>query len=322
MRKPVIFYLFLPALLFAKDVTIDYLLDKLNETSYQRKLYDLRKKRDIKNEKILKKSNYNGFDISVETDYKETDEVYDTIGKIKYGDFFIKGMKRKRDENNFIYGIEKNIKDFLYSKNDSELRQLDNTKKISEIDFKLDLEEQKIEFVKLYKDYLDTLLEIKLRQKSLDKLHHEKKILEKSYKVGNIAKVSLDSLLVTYKNIQLEIAQLKTVITNLTKQFEYQFEIKIANYNLLPINVENIDYNTYLKNIGKNKLNKSLLQKMNIEENIKFKKYSDSFPELLIGLERDTRYDKNRAFLKISKSLFCDNMELENEKIALEEKKF
>lgn len=320
MKKAVILYCLLWSFAYSKDVTIDTLLEQLDKTSYQREIYNIKEKRDNKREEVYKKSDYNGVNVSGEVEYDEEQSAYNSVGKVKYGDFYVQGEKRKRDDSNFTYGIEKNLKNFIYSKDDSELKKLEVSKKIEKIDFYMDLEEQKIELINLYRDYREAELELKIRESALEILEKEKKILEKSYKLGNIAKVDLDSLLTSYYNIKLEIAELKRAIENYTDQFHYTFKINIKDYNLLPINTQDIDYSKYLTKVGTKDLGKSILQKKNIEENINYESYSDKIPDFSLGVERDTRYDENRVFFKISKDIFYDNLTLEDEKSSLEEK--
>ncbi|WP_297406370.1 TolC family protein [uncultured Cetobacterium sp.] len=320
MRKYVLIYFLLGSLAMAKDTNLDELLNFVSETSYRKEQYKIKKDLNKEREKIYKLDEYNGVETSGETNYDEYDKSYNVSGRVKFGDFYVEGERKKREDGNFKYGIEKSLKDLILSKNDNDFEKLQIEKKIEKKEFNKELEEQQLKLIELYKNYKDVELEKVIRENALKTLYKEKIILEKSYKLGAISKVDLDSLIYSYLNINLEVKDLKRELETLNSEFLYEFKINLNGLVLSKIDTKNIDYKKYLESVGENQLKIDKLQKSLIVKNIDYLTYDKKVPEISIGAERDTKYNDNRVFLKVSKNIFYKDMGLEVERANLKDK--
>lgn len=319
IKKYLLLFFIFETLTYANTVNLDNLLTYLEKTSYQKEIYKVKKNRDLKREEIYKLDDFNGIKTSGETEYSNEDKGYKNSGKAQYGAFYVQGKNWKNDDSSVQVGIEKNIKDLIYSENNSNLAKLNIEKSIESIDFKRKLEEQKVNLTNLYRDYINIQLEITIRENALKTLDKEREILQKSYTMGKIPKIDLESLLYSYENIELEIEKLEIQKLNTRQQFLYTFKINLDTVELELIDSKNIQINKYLEKIGEKDLYKSSLSKNITEENIKYLNYKNSVPEVTLGAERDSDDNDNRVFLKISKDLFYKDINLENEKSSLKE---
>lgn len=209
MKKILFVFLALNILSFGEEVTLDNLLDTLSKTSYKKEIYELDKKKTDTLEKFYKKDNYNGVKSSVTTTYDNKDEVYKTTGRAEFGDIYIEGRKNHEPENELIFGINKNIKDMIFSENDSNLLKNDLRKEADKYGFLKNMEEEKISLISLYRDYKDIEFEIKIKKNGLKTLKSEEKTLKKSFELGAIPKIELESLVCSRKNLEIEILTLE-----------------------------------------------------------------------------------------------------------------
>ena len=321
MKKYILLLCLVTQTLFSKEVDLDGLIEELNVTSYENEIYKIRQERDEKRKEIYKLDSFNGLTTTIEGEYNKQDSIYKYKGRAEYGGFYIEAEKWRGSETGYSYGVEKNIKDLVFSKNDSNLEKLELNKRITSIDFQNNLQLQKIKLIDLYKDYKEVELEIEIRENALKTLKKEKKILSKSYEMGAIATIELDSLLYSYKNIELEIENLKKESINLKKQFTYLFKIDLNNKTLKKIRYLKLNLANYIENIGEINFEKMKLETEIIEKNVKYLKYNKKVPEFSLGVERNEEINDNRIFLKLSKDIFYKNVELEDEKSYLVEAK-
>ncbi|MEG0069257.1 TolC family protein [Cetobacterium sp.] len=320
MKKGIFLFCLIVQTVFSKSVSLDNLIDELNKTSYENEIYKVKEKRDLEREKVYKLDSLNGVNVEVENEYSDEDNVYKTKGRVKYADFYIDTEKWKDDDSSYSYGVEKNIKDLIFSKSDSNLEKLRLSKKVELIEFENNLQLQKIELINLYRDYKEVQLEITIRENALKILSGEKKILQKSYEMGATSKIDLDSLVYSYKNIELEIGNLKKEIFNIRKQFFYSFKIDLKDKELEDLNASILNLDRYIAKIGERDTEKARLEKEIVEKNVKYLDYSNKMPELYLGVERDEKIDENRVYLKVSKDIFYKDLELMDEKSSLTEK--
>jgi hypothetical protein len=328
MKKYILLLCLVTQMLFSKEVDLDGLIEELNITSYENEIYKIRQERDEKRKEIYTLDSFNGITTTVEGEYNKQDSIYKYKGRAEYGGFYIEAERWRDSEISYSYGVEKNIKDLIFSKNDSNLEKLELNKRITSIDFQNNLQLQKIELIDLYKDYKEVELEIEIRKNALKTLKKEKKILSKSYEMGAIATIELDSLLYSYKNIELEIENLKKESVNLKKQFTYLFKIDLNNKKLKKIRHLKLNLANYIENIGEINFEKMKLETEIIEKNVKYLKYNKKIPEFFLGVERNEEINDNneeikdnRVFIKLSKDIFYKSVELEDEKSYLVEAK-
>lgn len=320
MKKYILITLLLSKLIYSQEVSLDKLLNEINKTSYENQIYNIKNNQNNFKEDYYKTGKYNGVKVDGGTEYKDKENRYTFESSVSYGDFYVQGEKVKNDENKVTYGVQKSLKDLVFSKDDSELNKLKVTRDINKIDLKQGIETQKLSLINLYKDYKDNQFELKLKQNALQTLEKEKKILEKSYQMGSIPKIDLDSLLVSYNNIRLEIDKIENILDKIIERFYYDYGLKLQGAKLTDIIPNKNDLDKYISLVGEKDLKKLNLEKEITKENIKYLKYDNKVPNISIGVERNTLNDENRVFLKFSKDIFYKDIDLSNEQSSLMEK--
>lgn len=319
MKKILFIFLTLSLISYGDEVTLDDLLDKLTETSYRKEIYELEQKKTDTLEKFYKMDNYNGVKSSVTTSYDDTEQIYKTTGRAEFGDLYIEGKRNHNPENDLIFGINKNIKNIIFSENDSNLLKNDLKKEADKYTFLKNMESQKIALIALYRDYKNMEFEIKIKKNGLKTLKSEEKTLEKSFELGAIPKIELESLQYSRKNLEIEIHTLEENLKKIKTRFLYDFKIDISDKTLSNIEPNYKEINEYISTIGYKDIEKLRIEKDIIKENIRYMNYNDKVPDFSLGLERDTRLDENRIVFKISKPLFYYNADLENERTSFKQ---
>lgn len=325
-------FLMFSILSYSDNITLDEMLNMIDRINYDKEIYNLEKEKNLSKEKFYNLDLYNGIKSEADIKYNHEKEKYETTGKLSYGDFYINASKNKisneinNNDNEIIYGINKNLKNMIYSKSDSELKKLEYTKIKDKFSYLDKLENKKIDLINLYKEYKNNEFETKLKTNNLSKLKAEEKILKKSYELGAIPKIDLQTLQVSRENLEIELKILNKNLKKIKNRFLYEFNIDISNKNLLDIEAKQIDISKYISNIGERKLESLNLDKKITEENINFLSYSNKVPDISLGIERkkethNNTNSENRVFLKFSKDLFYYDVNLENEKINLIQQK-
>lgn len=320
MKKYILITLLLSKLIYSQEVSLDKLLNEINKTSYENQIYNIKNNQNNFKEDYYKTGRYNGVKVDGGTEYKDKENRYTFESSVSYGDFYVQGEKVKNDENKFTYGAQRSLKDLVFSKDDSELNKLKVTRDINKIDLKQGIETQKLSLINLYKDYKDNQFELKLKQNALQTLEKEKKILEKSYQMGSIPKIDLDSLLVSYNSIRLEIDKIENILDKIIERFYYDYGLKLQGAKLTDIIPNKNDLDKYISLVGEKDLKKLNLEKEITKENVKYLKYDNKVPNISVGVERNTLNDENRVFLKFSKDIFYKDIDLSNEQSSLMEK--
>lgn len=324
----ILFFLMSSLISYGKNIKLDDMLKTLEEKSYEREIFDLEQKKNLSKEKYYTLDNYNGVRGEISTDYDYEEDKIKSNGRITYGDFYLDLSKdkinsQKNSDTDVIIGVNKSLKDMFYSKNDSEIKKLEYSKKNTEYSYYDDLETKKISLINLYEEYKNNEFEIKLKTNNLTRLKSEEKILKKSYELGATPKIDLDTLQTSRNNLEIELKYLKENIKKIKNRFLYEFGIDISKDELMDIEIPKVNISDFISNIGERKISRLGLEKEITKENIKYLKYSNKIPEVLVGVEHQERNngysDENRVFLKLSKDIFYYDINLENEKITLDQ---
>ena len=318
MKKTLLVFIFLTAglVVLGEEITLDTLLERITETSYRKEMYELEQKKTEALEKFYKIDNYNGVKSSVTTKYDDTERIYRTTGRAEFGDLYIEGKEVPNKDDDLIFGINKNIKNMIFSKNDSNLLKNDLKKESDKYTFLKNMEEQKIALIKLYRDYKTMEFEIKIKKNGLKTLKSEEKTLEKSFELGAIPRIELESLQYSRKNLEIEIETLEENLKKIKTRFLYDFKIDISGKTLANISPNYTEINAYISTAGYKDIEKLRIEKDIIKENIRYMNYDDKVPDISLGFERDSKINENRIVFKISKPLFYYNADLENEKTS------
>ena len=324
----ILFFLMSSLISYGKNIKLDDMLKTLEEKSYEREIFDLEQKKNLSKEKYYNLDNYNGVRGEISTDYDYEEDKIKSNGRVSYGDFYLDLSKdkinsQKNSDTDVIIGINKSLKDMFYSKSDSEIKKLEYSKKNTEYSYYDDLETKKISLINLYEEYKNNEFEIKLKTNNLTRLKSEEKILKKSYELGATPKIDLDTLQTSRNNLEIELKYLKENIKKIKNRFLYEFGIDISKDELMDIEIPKVNISDFISNIGERKISRLGLEKEITKENIKYLKYSNKIPEVLVGVEHQERNngysDENRVFLKLSKDIFYYDINLENEKITLDQ---
>ena len=324
----ILFFLMSSLISYGKNIKLDDMLKTLEEKSYEREIFDLEQKKNLSKEKYYNLDNYNGVRGEISTDYDYEEDKIKSNGRVSYGDFYLDLSKdkinsQKNSDTDVIIGINKSLKDMFYSKSDSEIKKLEYSKKNTEYSYYDDLETKKISLINLYEEYKNNEFEIKLKTNNLTRLKSEEKILKKSYELGATPKIDLDTLQTSRNNLEIELKYLKENIKKIKNRFLYEFGIDISKDELMDIEIPKVNISDFISNIGERKISRLGLEKEITKENIKYLKYSNKVPEVLVGVEHQERNngysDENRVFLKLSKDIFYYDINLENEKITLDQ---
>ena len=324
----ILFFLMSSLISYGKNIKLDDMLKTLEEKSYEREIFDLEQKKNLSKEKYYTLDNYNGVRGEISTDYDYEEDKIKSNGRITYGDFYLDLSKdkinsQKNSDTDVIIGVNKSLKDMFYSKSDSEIKKLEYSKKNTEYSYYDDLETKKISLINLYEEYKNNEFEIKLKTNNLTRLKSEEKILKKSYELGATPKIDLDTLQTSRNNLEIELKYLKENIKKIKNRFLYEFGIDISKDELMDIEIPKVNISDFISNIGERKISRLGLEKEITKENIKYLKYSNKVPEVLVGVEHQERNngysDENRVFLKLSKDIFYYDINLENEKITLDQ---
>lgn len=324
----ILFFLMSSLISYGKNIKLDDMLKILEEKSYEREIFNLEQKKNLSKEKYYNLDNYNGVRGEISTDYDYEDDKIKSNGRVSYGDFYLDLSKdkinsQKNSDTDVIIGVNKSLKDMFYSKSDSEIKKLEYSKKNTEYSYYDDLETKKISLINLYEEYKNNEFEIKLKTNNLTRLKSEEKILKKSYELGATPKIDLDTLQTSRNNLEIELKYLKENIKKIKNRFLYEFGIDISKDQLMDIEIPKVNISDFISNIGERKISRLGLEKEITKENIKYLKYSNKIPEVLVGIEHQERNngysDENRVFLKLSKDIFYYDINLENEKITLDQ---
>lgn len=307
MLKRIFIFIIFSILAYSEEISLDKLLEQLNNKFYQREIFENTKEFNIVKEKTLKLREYNGIQTTYDLSHKNKDnKTFESTGEVKYGNFYIKGSKNKNNDT-FGFGMEKNLKDLVYSKYDSNLKKLIYKGNKDKVQYLKKLQQEKISLINLYKNIKNIESEIFIKNNALKVLQKQKNIISNSYKLGKTSKIDLETSIYNYKNILMEIDYLANQLKILKEQFFYKYNININNFKLKKINsYSNLD-KINLKKIDQLDLKELELEENILKETIKYQKYSNKIPDITLGVEK---FDDSRIVLKFSKKLFYKDIDL------------
>lgn len=318
MIKRIFMFIIFSTLTYSEEISLDKLLEQLNNTFYQREIFENTKEFNITKKNTLKLREYNGIHTSYDLSHENKEnKTFESTGEVKYGNFYVKGSKSKNNDT-FGFGVEKNLKDLVYSKYDSDLKKLTYEENKDKVQYLKKLQQEKISLINLYKDIKNIESEISIKNNALKVLQEQKNIINNSYKLGKTSKIDLETSLYNHKNILMEVEYLVNQLKALKEQFFYKYNINITNFKL-----KKIDSYSGLDKINLKKIDQLDLKELELEENIlketiKYQKYSNKIPDITLGLEK---YDDSKIVLKFSKKLFYKDIDLIGNTNELTEKK-
>lgn len=316
MIKRIFMFIIFSTLAYSEEISLDKLLEQLNNTFYQREIFENTKEFNVTKKNTLKLREYNGIYTSYDLSHENKEnKTFESTGEVKYGNFYVKGSK---NNDTFGFGVEKNLKDLFYSKYDSDLKKLTYEENKDKVQYLKKLQQEKISLINLYKDIKNIESEISIKNNALKVLQEQKNIINNSYKLGKTSKIDLEISIYNHKNILMEVEYLVNQLKALKEQFFYKYNININNFKLKKIGSYSGLDKINLKKIDQLDLKELELEENILKETIKYQKYSNKIPDITLGLEK---YDDSKIVLKFSKKLFYKDIDLIGNTNELTEKK-
>lgn len=325
-----------------KNITVDSLLDYVDSSSSEIKIHKLSE--DIKDiqKSAYKMANFSGARIEggYSTNLEDGNRLAQNFNfKLAIGPFFISYNKNnlKNNTSEFAsYGFSKNLKDFIVSKNSVELSKLDISSKIDKINFNDMKYRNKEKAINLYTELLNLIEEQKIKNDSLDILKNQYKILKKSYELGVLKKIELDSGNITMDNLELDLKIIDKRISAIKNIIKNEYGIDTQDADFLPIDIGSLEINK--ESIMQSKIDMAKLNSDLAETDLKYTRLNNSLPDVNVSLyqkralndsaslygDRDVE-SENMLEIRFSKSLITPSIENDilrlNERIKEEEYK-
>lgn len=311
MKNFFLLFIIVSNIAFTKNISLDIMLIDVEQKNYQNDIYTIEKKGREEARNNYKLGDFNGVKAEITSNYNTGDKKNENIGKVSVGPFYVEGHDKKDGTENYsIFGIEKNINDIFYSKEDSNLKKLDYTERKEYLNYRSKIEDEKIKLINLYKEYKINEQEIKIKNSGIEILKIEREKILKSFELGEVAKITLDVVEVNLKNIGIEISILKDMKKRIEEKFLLEFDIDIQNFKLLDIEISDIDIREYISQYGESDIEKLKLENNINKEDYEYKKFQDKYPSISLGIEHNTLYNDERIVLKLSKNIFDNNLEV------------
>lgn len=336
-----IFFLIMNVNIYSKTneketLSIEKLFLKLDEDteSYEIKMFE-HSKRKIKNSiRENKMGDFNGINFSsnfnmYENHFDRREKKYskNMQNKISYGAFYL-NFNYNENKNNYIsYGVEKNLKDLIYSQHKSNLKINFLNEDLNTLNLKKDLNNKKINFLNLYRDLIDTQNELKYRIKSQEYYKIELSKMKKMHDLGMEAKINLEALEIELEDVNLKLETLNTKLLNLYEIIKNTYNLELDKYILANIDIpSNFSAEEYIKNYLNIELDEIKINLNILKEQEKYLKYDTFMPDLIFSFERiaknniDNRVERGQNIfsLRFSKKLFGNNREYKNSTIEKE----
>lgn len=287
-------------------VTLDDLIFELESGGYSREFRELEiKDLDIEERKI-NLIDRDGIEVRGESSYFDdsSGREFDSSLTTKYDIFKYQGSYNHEDgrTERELLGVEKNLKDIFYSE-----RSYRSSVFQYEREYRLNLEKERLEedivgIIGLYRTYMDTLLELRLKNELLPGLESEYEAIKKHFEVGTGTEVDYRYSQVRVINARNEIRQLEEDLEKIREDFHENYRINLRNREIQRMEVSLSP--SYINNIGERDLENILLQKEQAKENYTYSRYENKWPDINAGSYWDTVSDGWLVSLELNKTLF------------------
>lgn len=331
MAKKLFYFLISCSILLAKEYEVNNLIDIYNNKGYQNKYEELELQKLESNFKELQKGNKNGTTVLFDTDYSyDSESKMESSVKVSYDIFNIKSTYDYEESQwNSSLGIEKDIKDYIYSKNSYNLSIFEKEEKIDKNELEEKKENDILSIIDVYKNYQEKLIDKNLYNQKKEYLLAEYKKLEKEYELGienrlnyKYAKVNLDNIEKDLKNIEGDLDDLRN---DLVKTFNIKLN---PDDTLLPFNSKLLEKEINFDNIGTRDLENLEYQKANAKEKKKYEDYVDKSPEMTLGADYfideenwNINFTLSKTFGDYNSALIENEIDIKKYTIEIEETK-
>lgn len=328
MKKISILFLSLSLALQVHAMTLDDMIKTLQTKGYSNSFKELETDRLNIEETKVNLIDRDGVDIDADSEYYNDSEKFDSSLSAQYDIF-----KYSADYNHAtgetekeLIGIEKELKDIFFSDREYETNIFSYDKK-----YRLNIENEEVEeeilaVISLYQTYMDTKLELDLKEKLHPGLLSDMEKLKKEFELGSGTEFDYMYSQMLVDNSTTDIKQLKIDIEKLKVDFYdlYKIDLTGKEVEYFPP-AEKLEKETF-ENIGKRDLENSDLMLEKSKENYRYSKYDNKWPDITAGTFYDTVDDQVVLSLELEKTLFeyddtSDLYEVEINELELEKEK-
>ena len=321
MRRKIFYFLIACSAIFAQEYGVSDLIDVYSENGYQSKYEELELKKLESSYTELEKGSKNGATFLWDTDYnsEDSDNLESTL-KLTYDFFNIKSTYDSSDnEWSSSIGVEKDIKDYIYSENSYDLSIFESEEKVTKNEIEGEREEDILEIISLYKDYQEKLIEMDLYLENKVYLFAEYKTLEKEYEIGIENRLNYKYAKIKYENILRDIDNLSKEIEDLKNSFIDSYKIEIsADDVLLPFDDKLLSMDINFDKIGQREVESLVYEKKKAEETEKYGIFLDKSPDMTLGADYLLDDDEWQISFTLSKTFGDYSSDIVENKLEVE----
>jgi hypothetical protein len=314
------------------SINLDEMIKTVQTKGYSNDFKEFEKNRLNIEERKVNLTDRDGVDIDASSDYYNDSEEFDSSLSAQY-DIFKYSAEYDHttgETEEELIGIEKELKDIFFSDRKYATNIFSYDKK-----YRLNLENEKIEedilaVISLYKTYMDTKLELDLKEKLHPGLVTDMKKLKKEFELGVGTEFDYMYSQMLVENSITDIKQLQNDIKKLRFDFLELYKIDCSGEEIEDFTpYEKIGKENFV-NIGKREIENSELLLDKSKENYKYSTFDNKWPDITAGTFYDTVDDQVVVSLELEKTLFeyddtshlyeveIDELEKEKEKISNE----
>ncbi len=288
-----------PLLLFfltfqAYGLSLDDMISEIQNRGYSKEFRQFEEDRlEIEGTKI-DLINRDGIDLEAQSDYLEDESrEFDSTLSAKYDLFKYSAEYNHEngDTEKELIGIEKELKDIFFSERKYKSTVFSYDKK-----YRLNLQEEKIEeevisLISLYKEYMDTKLELELKEKLRPGLVNDMKKLQKELELGSGTEFDYKYSQMLVDNSSADIKQLMDDLEKLKTDFYELYKIEVSGKDIENFkDIENLKKSSF-QNIGERDVENSMFLLEKSRENYKYSKYDNKWPDITAGTFYDSVND-------------------------------
>lgn len=288
MKKQALTFILISSFLFSKEYNISDVINLYNQDNYEKEyiiIEEMKLDNQLQNINTLEA---NGLEAIWKNSYSTlaNKNQGDSNLRLNYNDFNIQTSYNSLSEDStFSVGLEKDIKNLIYSEKKYKLQTYEEDKKITLINLEDKTDNKIISLIGLYKNYQDINVELSILERDKERLNNEYSKIKIAYELGADTELNLEYAKLRYDNNLEEIELLKKDLELLTNQFEKSFKLDLNNATLLPFEKPDLNYQLNIDYIGSHDLSILESEKRNALFNNEYEKHLDKLPNMKLGAD-------------------------------------
>jgi len=322
MKKLAVLFLLISTMSFSESITLDDMIKKLKKVGVQKEFSEIQQEKDQVARKKTERMYHDGFDVTVtpshEFDYDPLKKDWDTTTAKASYDFLSVGVYDMKDGADTWVGIDKNLKDLIYSEKKHRLRILDFTEEKTKIANAKNIDAEIIELIEHYKKYTNLVEYYAFMNTQKSQYESEYKIMKEEYKLGSKTKLDMELSKVKLENLNAEMETTKDELKKLREDFYLKFRISVTDSDTLEVlgkDVGNIELK--INRIGKRDLETLELDKKINVEKVSYSEYDNDMPDLNFSTKYMIQKKEWVISLGINKKFFSFDDITETNKLDL-----